>query len=257
MWFIKEKIGLVLGGGGARGFFHMGVIKGLQEMNIKIDEVSGTSIGAIIGTIYAANPDIHFEKIINDLNFLRLIKAVVLGKNNDSGEKIERFLRNYIKVSYFDELRIPMSFNATDINNRKEVVFTKGRIFPAIVASMSIPGIFYPIKYHDKFLVDGGVINNIPISLNRAKKIIVSDITGPVKKIDENSSITDIFYSSFAVMQQDNSLGRDDILKRKKIVYLSLDDNKTLLLDFRKKNYQKLIDLGYQSIMKQKNRLVK
>lgn len=261
--FNRNKIGLVLGGGGARGFFHMGVIKGLQEMGIKINEISGTSIGAIVGLMYAANPKIDFEKEVNELNFSKLIQSVIfdktlrpVGTSLDREAILEKFLKNYIKADHFDDLKIKMRFNATDINNNEEIIFEKGKIFPGVMASISIPGVFPPLKYHDKFLVDGGVVNNVPASLiKKAKKIIISDISMPTKNITEKSSITDVLMTTIGVMQRTNSLVRTKQLKRKKIIYLNSVENKAFVLDFRKKNYQYLIDLGYKSVMERKKEI--
>ncbi|MPM36106.1 hypothetical protein SDC9_82701 [bioreactor metagenome] len=251
----KKKIGLVLGGGGARGFFHMGVIKAIQELNIIIDEIAGTSIGAIIGVIYASNPKIDFEKMANELDFLEIFKILALVKNKDLNKNIEEFLKKYVGVENFSDLKIRCRFNATDINQRKEIVFDSGKIFPALIGSISIPGVFKPLKYEENYLIDGGVSNNIPITLiDKAKKILVSDITGPIKKIDEKTLATDVLYSSIAVMQQKISLEKAKDTK-KEIIYLNLDDDKTFILDFRKKNYQYLIDMGYESVMKVKNKL--
>jgi len=248
--FNRNKIGLVLGGGGARGFFHMGVIKGLQEMGVKINEISGTSIGAIVGLMYAADPNIDFEKEASELNFSKLIQSVILGMNKKPDGILEKFLKNYIKADHFDDLKIKMRFNATDINNNKEIIFEKGKIFPGVIASISIPGVFPPLKYHDEFLVDGGVVNNVPASLiKKARKIIISDISMPIKNINEKSSITDVLTATIGVMQRTNSLVRTKQLKRKKIIYLNSVENKAFVLDFRKKNYQYLIDLGYKSVM--------
>lgn len=249
--FNKNKIGLVLGGGGARGFFHMGVIKAIQELEIEISEITGTSIGAIVGAIYASDPNFDFEKAANDLNFAKLIKVINSRITNKSSEnKFEDFLKNFIKVDKFSDLKIPLKINATDVNNRKEIVFEKGNIFPGLIASISIPGVFYPVKYKDSFLVDGGMINNIPISLiKNAKKIIVSDITGPIKKVNEKTLSADVLYSSVALLQQSISLEKAKNLKHRKIIYLELEDDKTFILDFRKKNYQNLIDLGYKVAM--------
>lgn len=244
--FFKKTIGLVLGGGGVRGFFHMGVIKGIQEIGMKIEEISGTSIGAIIGLMYAANPQIDFEKITTDLDFLKLIQAIVLGMNKNSYQVMEKFLTNYIGVKNFEELKIKMKFNATDMNNNEEIIFEEGEIFPGLMASISIPGVFPPLKIGERFLVDGGVINNVPVNLIKgANKIIISDITGPIKKVDEKSLGLDVLYSSVATMQKNISWQKMEKIK-KKIIYLNLDDDKTFILDFRKKNYQYLIDLGYQ-----------
>jgi len=261
--FNRNKIGLVLGGGGARGFFHMGVIKGLQEMGVKINEISGTSIGAIVGLMYAADPNIDFEKEASELNFSKLIQSVIFDKTlRPSGTSLDReailkkFLKNYIKADDFSELKIKMRFNATDINDNKEIIFEKGKIFPGVIASISIPGVFPPLKYHDKFLVDGGVVNNVPASLiKKARKIIISDISMPIKNITEKSSITDVLTATVGVMQRTNSLVRTKQLKRKKIIYLNSVENKAFVLDFRKKNYQHLIDLGYKSIMERKGEI--
>jgi NTE family protein len=201
--------------------------------------------------MYAADPKIDFEKIANDLDFLKLIQTMALGINKNVSEIMETFLTNYIKANNFDELKIKMRFNATDINKRQEIIFEKGDIFPGIIASISIPGVFPPLKYQEKFLVDGGVMNNIPITLiEKSNEIIVSDLSGPIKKVDEKSLGTDILYSSIAIMQQKISLEKAKNIKNKKIIYLNLDDEKTFILDFRKKNYQYLIDLGYKSFLK-------
>jgi NTE family protein len=253
----QDKIGLVLGGGGSRGLFHMGVIKGIQELGIEIEEISGTSIGAVIGLMYAANPKINFEKIADDLDFLKLIRAMVLGASKRFNKKLEKFLKNYIGVSDFKQLKITTRFNATDINNNQEIVFKKGKIFPALMASISIPGVFPPLEYKNNFLVDGGIMNNVPISLiKKTNKIIVSDISGPIKEITDKSLGADVLYSAFALLQRNNSLQKVNFSK-KEIIYLQLKNNDTFILDFRKKNYRHLIDLGYQSIMDQKKNFQK
>ncbi len=254
IFYKRKSVGLVLSGGGARGFFHMGVIKALQELDIKVDYISGTSIGAVVGAVYAADPQTDFEKISREVDFFKLFKALLLATRNNYRNSIENFLKNYLKVNNFLDLKIPLVFNATDINRKREIIFNKGKLFPALVASVSIPGVFPPIEIDDHFLVDGGVINNVPISLlPPVSKIIVSDITGPIKKINETTSPVNVLYSSVALMQQIISLQKISFFKRKKIVYLHMNENKTFILDFRKKNYQKLIDLGYESVMSQKD----
>ena len=254
--FNRKKIGLVLGGGGARGFFHMGVIKGLQEMGVKISEISGTSIGAVVGLMYAADPKIDFEKVANELDFFKITQALVLQTNKKPNGILENFLKNYIKADDFDELKIKMRFNATDINENKEIVFEKGKIFPGIMASIAIPGVFSPLKYHDKYLVDGGVINNVPASLiKKSKKIIISDITFPMKEITENSPAITVLQATVISMQQSNSIERAKHLKNKQKIYLNSTANNSFVLDFRKKNYQYLIDLGYEMIMERRKEL--
>lgn len=251
--FSKKSVGLVLGGGGARGFFHMGVVKALQELNIEINQISGTSIGAIVGAIYAADPKVDFEKIIKEIDYIKLTKIIITSGRDGFGSVVENFLKDYIKVENFSDLKIPLVFNAADINQKEEIVFNSGKIFPALIASISIPGVFPPTKINDSFLVDGGIVNNVPVSLLKAaSKIIVSDITGPITEINQETTAIESLYSSFAFMQQNISLQKIRKLKTNKIIYLNLKDNKTFILDFRKKNYNQLIDLGYKSMMGKK-----
>ncbi len=247
----KNNFGLALGGGGARGFFHIGVLKALQELNLEPKEISGTSIGAVIGVMYSINPKINFGKVVEELDFLEMMKKMMLGIKNGSEGMLQQYLKRYTKVTNFSKLKIKMRFNATDINNNKEVIFEKGGIFPGLAASISIPGVFTPVFCNGEFLVDGGVINNIPVNLiKKSNKILISDITGPIKKIDGKTLRTDVLYSSMALMQENKSLSEIRNIKDKKIIYIKLDDRKTFILDFRKKNYEYLIDLGYEAVMK-------
>lgn len=253
-WQKNKNFGLVLSGGGARGFFHMGVIAAIQDLRVKVEEISGTSIGAIIGLMYAANPTINFRKIMEEMDFFELIKAMVMGTKNN--KKIEKFLKKYIRVDNFEDLKIKTKINATDINNQKEIVFDEGNIYPGVIASMIIPGVFSPLNYKNSFLIDGGISNNIPITLiKKSKKIIVSDISGPIKKIDEKTLATDVLYTSFALMQQSLAWEKAKNMKDKKIIKISLHDEKTFILDFRKKNYEYLFDLGYKTMLESKNKL--
>lgn len=250
MFFTKKRIGLVLGGGGVRGFFHIGVIKAIQHLGIKLDRISGTSIGAVIGTIYAANPEVDFDKLVSEIDYLKMIKAGAFGTKDSSARGIEPILKSFVKVTNFSDLKIPLSFNATDINQKEEVMFNQGPIFPGLLAAISIPGVFPPINIEERYLVDGGVINNLPVSLiNDANRLIISDITGPIKRIDGKTSPPDALYSSIAFMQHHIGLEEIKKLKNRKVTYLNLDDENIFILDFRKQNYQKLIDLGYQAMM--------
>lgn len=246
----EKSVGLVLGGGGARGFFHVGVIKAIQELGIKIDRVSGTSIGAIVGAMFATNPQIDLENIASELDYFKIIKAMAFGTDNGNTRGVESILKIYIPVNDFSELKIPFSFNATDINQKEEVIFNHGQLFPGLLATIAVPGVFPPVMIDDKYLMDGGVINNIPISLIKdTDELIVSDITGPIKKVDNKSPALDVLYSSVAFMQY--HIGQSEIkdVKNKIITYLHLNDDEIFIFDFKKENYMKLIDLGYKTMM--------
>ena len=125
-----NKIGLVLGGGGARGFFHIGVIKGLQKLKIKITEISGTSIGSVIGAMWAVNPDMDIEKVIKDVDFREIIRFIAWESKNKNPKKLKKYIKRFVHADTFEELKIKLKISTTDINNREEVVFDKGALFP-------------------------------------------------------------------------------------------------------------------------------
>lgn len=243
----NKSYGLVLSGGGARGYFHIGVIKAIQELKIPITEVSGTSIGAIVGAIYCANPNVNFDEIISNLSFIKVIKLIKSHTDKNPSSKLEDFLKDIIKINDFKDFKIPFKFNATDINTGQEIIFSKGEIFPYLLSSSAIPGVFPPQKVNDTFLVDGGVINNIPISLIKNNtNIIISDVSVPIKKISEKSKVSDIIQSSFTIMQRSNSLSAiKNSSYHKNIKHIIFNNNNVFALDFRKKHSQNLIDQGY------------
>ncbi len=245
-----DGISLVLGGGGVRGFFHVGVINALRDSNIRVSRISGTSIGAIVGAMYAADPKIDFTEVINELNFISISKLIASTYSRDKTTSLEKFFKKHIKAQEFKDLKIPLTFNATDINNKKEIIFRSGNLFPGLAASIAIPGVFPPVKFGDTFLIDGGIMNSIPVShIKGSKKVLVSDITGPIKIVDDSSNNIDVLYSSISLLQQVNSMNLIKAEgKRHKLIHLELDDRSTFILDFRKKNYQSLIDLGYKAV---------
>ncbi|MBP2071309.1 patatin-like phospholipase family protein [Thermoanaerobacterium butyriciformans] len=183
---MRPKVGLILGGGAARGYAHLGVLKKLEEENIPIDFIIGTSIGALIGAIYASGNDL--EKIIKDvrdINFLKLIKMLDLNipqKGFIKGDKIEKFLSNYIKND-FDELKIPLYAIATDIKHGREIIFSNGPVIKAVRASISIPVVFEPVEFQNTKLVDGSIIDfdavDLAIKLG-ADIVIISDVSSNI-----------------------------------------------------------------------------
>lgn len=161
----RKTIGLALGSGGVRGLAHVGVIKVLEENNIKIDYIAGTSVGAWVGAHYALYQNIDTlreftvgkrkEKIISFLD-ASLSGGLIKGK------KLEKTLNTWFKNANFEDLNIPLSIITTDLVKAEPVVFNSGSLAFATRASMTIPGYFKPIAWEDKFLVDGGLVNPVP-----------------------------------------------------------------------------------------------
>lgn len=169
----RPRIGLVLGGGGARGLAHIGVLRILQEEGIPIDVITGTSVGALIGGLYAANvpiekmerlaEDIGWEEITN-LSAEAIVKLLTAEKLL-STEKMEKYITLQIGNKRFDELKIPFACVATDLKTGEKIIFREGLVAPAVRASATIPGVFEPVEYRQRYLVDGGLVDNLPVEV--------------------------------------------------------------------------------------------
>jgi NTE family protein len=184
----KPKIALVLGGGAARGFAHVGVIRALEQEKIPIDMVVGTSVGGLIGAIYASDLssfDLEwtaFQLEKDDIFDFGVLNAVT-GMGFAKGDKLESWVKGHIKTANIENLKIPFAAVATDLNWGYKVVLDSGSVARAIRASAAIPGVFQPVQHQGKILVDGGVVDNIPISVAKAKGadiVIAVDISGNV-----------------------------------------------------------------------------
>lgn len=167
----KKKVGLALGGGGARGLAHIGVLKVLQREKVPVDFVAGTSMGGIIGAALAA--DISLEKMESEALRMRqlgeqvkLVDLQIGGSALLKGARIYQFIGDLIgKELTFDQLNFPFAVVTVDIKTGREVILNKGNVSSAIRATISVPGIFEPVEYENFRLVDGGVLNNVPVDI--------------------------------------------------------------------------------------------
>jgi len=185
------KIGLVLGSGGARGYAHLGVLKVLYEADIHIDLVVGTSFGAIVGAGYAAGRNIYeLEKIALETGWIKLLKMIDVDppKGIFAGNKLERFFSVFTQQKHFSELKIPLTVVATDIEIGEEVLINKGSVSKAILASSAFPGIFAPVEIDNRWLVDGVLVNPLPIqtAFDMGADIVIA--------VDVSSSIDNVNY---------------------------------------------------------------
>ncbi len=167
----RQKVGLALGSGSARGLAHIGVLKALKEDNIKIDMIAGSSIGALVGAYFAKYQDIKgLEEITLNMDFKKLIRLAdpnffLLSKGFIRGKKVEEFLEIILEDMDFKDLKIPLSVVSTDIETGEEVIINTGSVVKAVRASISLPVIFTPVAFGNKFLIDGGVANPIPADI--------------------------------------------------------------------------------------------
>jgi NTE family protein len=162
-----KTISLVLGSGGARGLAHIGVIREVEANGFQIAAISGCSIGALIGGIYAAgklDEFVHWIRAINKMDIVTLLD-LSWGKNGlVKGDKIINTLIDLVGDKTIEELPIPFTAVAVDIENEKEIWINNGRLFDAIRASISLPLFFTPVRYKETYLIDGGVLNPVPIA---------------------------------------------------------------------------------------------
>lgn len=169
---MKPRITLVLSGGGARGIAHIGVIEELERRGYEIASIAGTSIGALVGGVYADEALDPFKEWVLSLDKWKIFRLVdfTLGRQGMvRGDKVFNKMKDLIPDTLIENLRIPYVAVAVDLISKKEVVFREGSLFDAIRASVSIPSVFTPVRTKDGLLVDGGVLNNIPV--NHAKRI--------------------------------------------------------------------------------------
>ncbi|CAI8702293.1 NTE family protein [Pseudomonas chlororaphis] len=240
----RPKIGLVLSGGAARGLAHIGVLKALEEQGVKIDAIAGTSMGAVIGGLYASGykideleklalgidwqqalsdapprADVPFRRKQDDRDFLVKQKlsfrddgslglplGVIQGQN--LALLLESMLAHASDTRDFDKLPIPFRAVATDIASGEKVVFRKGHLPRVIRASMSIPAVFAPVELDGRLLVDGGMTDNIPLDVARDMGVdiaIVVDIGTPLRSRQQLATVVDVLNQSITLMTRRNS----------------------------------------------------
>ncbi len=181
-----KTISLVLGSGGARGYAHVGVIRAIEEKGYRIKGIAGCSMGALIGGFYAAGKLELFEEWVSNLSYLDVLKLVdlsLLSSGAIRGDKVFAVLSEMLGSVQIEDLKIPYTAVATDITNQKEVWFNSGSLEQAIRASCSIPSVVRPVVMGNRLLVDGGVLNPLPIAASiavHADYIIAVDLSSDV-----------------------------------------------------------------------------
>jgi NTE family protein len=164
----RPKIGLALSGGGARGFAHVGILKGLEEAGIQVDYLAGASMGGLIGACYAAGFSAkqlisHIIDMCKTRELMKLIDLAPYRRGLLEGNKVRAYLADLLgEERTFESLNIPLSVTAVDLLQAKEIVLSEGSLLPAIMSTIAVPGLFPPYAYGPYRLVDGGVLNNLP-----------------------------------------------------------------------------------------------
>jgi NTE family protein len=188
-----STIGLALGGGGAKGFAHVGVLRALEQLDIKADLVVGTSMGGIIGAMYAAG--LSVDRIETRL---RATGLTVLASREKSHlgllgrDKVVRWLREVVDDVTFEQLARKLAVVAVDLESEAEVILDSGPVVDALLATSAFPGVFAPVRYGGRYLIDGGALNNVPFDVARhlgADKVIACSVSFHRHSLFQNEAL--------------------------------------------------------------------
>lgn len=254
MWQVKGKIGLALGGGGAKGLAHILMLEVLDELNLRPHRIAGTSIGAIMGALYASGMSGQaIRQLIDRLTVSKeeswwsgLFKQDVrrwwdiieiqLGHGGIlTTHGLATFLREIIPTTQFEDLHIPLKVVATEFWERKQVVFERGNLFPALQASIAIPGLFSPVNYQGRVLVDGGLVNPVPYDLlfDECEVVVAIDVLGNrTPKAETEPSYFENTFNTFQIMQA--AILREKIKCQPPDIYIHPALENIRVLDFQR-----------------------
>jgi NTE family protein len=248
------NIGIAFGAGGARGIAHILMIEALEELGVKPSIISGSSIGAVVGAFYAAGFDSKQMREIliqliypkSDSVFTFLLKSDIvklftmfdpqfIKSGFIKGEKFQKFMESHLKVSKFEELKIPLKIVATDYWSKEEVVFAKGELLRPIKASYTLPGLFTPVKIKNRILIDGGAVNPLPFDLIKDNCDITIAVDVTAVKVQSENEIPPTFDSIFTTYQtMQNSIIKERLKFLKPDIYIRPEIYDVRVFDFIK-----------------------
>jgi NTE family protein len=249
----NTTIGLALGGGAAKGVAHIGVLKALEDADIEVDYIAGTSVGAMIAALYAFKVDVE---TIGSLARRLTMSKVTSFKLNKTGffstESLRELMLEYVGDVTIEDAAIPLSIVATDINSGEEIILTSGSVVDAVCASAAIPGIYIPVEINGRTLVDGGLVQNVPIEAlqTAGAGVTIASHLNSVSHYQEISHVLDVMRNAFeiAVSQHtQDQLKEADLLISMDLSDFSLRDNT--------ERYDELFNIGHQAATVQLTKL--
>jgi NTE family protein len=207
------KIGLVLSGGGARGFAHLGLMQALNDSGIFPDVISGTSAGALVGVLYADGyTPREILQLMNGGSRLDYMRPVVPREGLLQIGGITKILRCKLRATRFEDLKIPLFVTATDLNNGKAEYFSQGELLDPVIASASIPVLFQPVIINNIHYVDGGVLDNLPLRPLEGKcRRFIGSFVNPVGYMEKINGLINIAERTFMI-----SMSKEIIEKAKR-----------------------------------------
>ncbi len=242
-----KKVGLALGGGAVLGAVHVGVLKALEEFEVEIKAISGTSAGAIVAALYAFGKSAkEIEKIVVEFEWKKLSSLTLSKYGVLSNEKIGEIIKHNIGDKKFEDANIPLGMTATDITTGEKIILDKGNVSDAVTASTCIPGIFVPVEIEGRFLVDGGIVENVPLSFLKEKDIdfLIGVDLVPEHSYKKPENVIEVLYNSFNFLVKANKKNQikdaDLIIKPDLSAFNAVDMSKI----------KDLIQIGYDETKK-------
>lgn len=217
---VPLKIALVLGGGAARGFAHIGVIKALEAQGIVPDIIVGTSAGSVVGALYAAGySGFELQKMAMQMDENQVSDWSLPNRGVIKGDALQDFINNAVKYRTLEKMKKTFAVVATDLHSGEMVVFRSGNTGMAVRASSSVPGIFQPVSINGHEYVDGGLVSPVPVRVARslgADFVIAVDISVKPQNNNTDSSI-EVMLQTFTIMQQ--SISRSELLEADIVIH--------------------------------------
>jgi NTE family protein len=179
----KNRLGIALGSGSARGWAHIGILRALEQAGIVPDVVAGTSMGALVGAAYASGRLDRLEEWVMQIDWWEILRYMDLRRGGVEGERLMQAFRERVDDAPIESLSKPFGAVATDLHTGREVWFQDGSLLEAVRASIALPGLFSPVRHQGHWLVDGGLVDPLPVSLCRAlgaDQVIAVNLNGDI-----------------------------------------------------------------------------
>ncbi|MBQ8451196.1 MAG: patatin-like phospholipase family protein [Clostridia bacterium] len=250
------KLGLALGGGGARGFAHIGALKAFDELGIHFDYLAGTSVGAIVASLYAfGKTATEIEEVAQNIKKRDVFKSIIPFLKPAKATQIEKLVEKVMgDVTLFSELKTPLCVVCTNLKTGKEVIINHGSVAKAVSGSAAVPGIYSPVVFENMHLIDGGLRNNVPADVVKkmgANVVFAIDVNHLRGSGTDSLSTVGVLSSTIGIMMQakvDETLTDADLIFKPSLEMFS---------PLKIENINKMIKIGYDTVMGNREKIKK
>lgn len=249
----NTKVGLALGGGGAKGVAHIGVLKALEDAKVRPDFIAGTSVGAMVAAMYAFNVSIDtITNIARDLTLSQITTFKLNKTGFFTADPLKEILAEYLGEANIEDASIPLAIVATDLKKGEEVIFTHGPLADAVCASASIPGVYIPMKMGERTLVDGGIVQSVPVGAvkDMGAGVIIASQLGGLGVYEEPKNVLDVMRNAFDIALSRRT--REEVKEADLVIAMDLRD---FSIADNTERYDELFTIGYDTATKELNKM--